>query len=364
MKIKIYCILLMTLNLLGASANNDYPINKIPKLHSIATQSKTISPFEFQGTQNNPTHASLNPPPLSIQSWQIKYAKAQSIVELITNNGHPFLTNKGNINFDSRTNTIWVRDTKETLSQIQNIITQLDIPVKQVQIEARIVNIDHDFQKELGIHFKTHSSHSHNDPFSSPQVDLPSIQLEAGHYQLSIGNIASGTLLDLELAALEKQGQGKILSRPSLITANQTSASIEAGEEIPYQEVSKSGATSVAFKKAVLSLKVTPTILPNHMILLELDVKQDRPSAREVLGVPAIHTRHLSTNVLTHSGKTIVLGGIYEENTGSGELRVPGLWKVPILGHLFKQRTVTRNKRELLIFVTPTIIDDQDNNDP
>jgi type IV pilus assembly protein PilQ len=141
-----------------------------------------------------------------------------------------------------------------------------------------------------------------------------------------------------------------------LFTANQQTASIESGEEIPYQEISKSGGTGIAFKKAVLSLKVTPQIMPGNRVLLQLQVNQDKPSNRMVLGVPAISTRQMSTNILVKNGETVVLGGIYEENKENGQQRIPFLGKIPAIGWLFKQFSVTENKRELLIFVTPKII--------
>jgi type IV pilus assembly protein PilQ len=173
---------------------------------------------------------------------------------------------------------------------------------------------------------------------------------------LSVLKLANGSFLDMQLAALENEGHGELISSPSLFTANQQTASIESGEEIPYQEVSKSGATGIVFKKAVLSLKVTPQIMPGNHVLLQLQVNQDKPNNRMVLGVPAISTRQISTHILVKSGQTVVLGGIYETNKEKGQQRIPFLGKIPIIGWLFGQRNVSENKRELLIFVTPKII--------
>jgi type IV pilus assembly protein PilQ len=160
----------------------------------------------------------------------------------------------------------------------------------------------------------------------------------------------------VQLSALENEGHGELISSPSLFTANQQTASIESGEEIPYQEVSKSGATSVAFKKAVLSLKVTPQVMPDHQVMLELQVNQDKPSNRMVLGVPAISTRQMSTHILIKNGQTIVLGGIYESDKEAGQRRIPFLGKIPLVGLLFRHQNSVLRKRELLIFVTPKII--------
>ena len=160
----------------------------------------------------------------------------------------------------------------------------------------------------------------------------------------------------MELSALENEGHGELISSPSLFTANQQTAFIESGEEIPYQEISRSGATGVAFKKAVLSLRVTPQVMPGNQVLLQLQINQDKPSNRVVLGVPAIATRQISTHILIKSGQTIVLGGIYEENKENQQQGIPFLCKIPLVGWLFKQQNVTHSKRELLIFVTPKVM--------
>ncbi len=164
------------------------------------------------------------------------------------------------------------------------------------------------------------------------------------------------SLLDIQLAALEQNGRGELISSPSLFTANQQTASIESGEEIPYQEATNSGATSVVFKKAVLSLKVTPHVLPDNKVLLHLRVTQDKPSQRDVLGVPAITTRQITTNILVQNGQTIVLGGIYESDRTYGEQGIPYLGKIPLVGMLFRQHNSQASKRQLLIFVTPNIV--------
>ncbi|HSW93166.1 MAG TPA: secretin N-terminal domain-containing protein [Gammaproteobacteria bacterium] len=279
--------------------------------------------------------------PLVTRVWLIRYARAENIAHLIQDGSHSLLSRRGFLQMDVRTNQICVRDISENLSVIEKMIHSLDIPVKQVLIEARLASVDSDFERELGIHFSVQS-----EGMVSP---------EAGHYALAVATLADGSLLDVQLAALENEGHAELISSPSLFTANQQPASIESGEEIPYQEVSRGGGTGVAFKKAVLSLKVTPQILPNDRVQLQLQVNQDRPSSHVVLGVPAITTREISSNVLAKNGQTIVLGGIFESGNEKTTERVPFLGNIPVLGWLFQSQKKMENKRELLIFITPRI---------
>jgi len=287
--------------------------------------------------------------PLITHSWQIRYAKAENIAHLIQDGNHSLLSKRGYLQMDIRTNQIWVRDIQENVTVIASLIKRMDISVKQVLIEARLASVDSDFERELGINFAAQHD-------GAPQGNTTPSST-AGHYSLAVAKLADGSLLDVQLAALENEGRGELISSPSLFTANQQPASIESGEEIPYQEISRSGATGIAFKKAVLSLKVTPQILPNNQVQLQLQMNQDRPSSRVVLGVPAITTRQISSNVLATNGQTIVLGGIFESSKGDTEQRIPFLSKIPVVGLLFQQKNKTENKRELLIFITPKIID-------
>lgn len=279
--------------------------------------------------------------PLLTRVWLIRYAKAENIAHLIQDGSHSLLSKRGFLQMDPRTNQICVRDIAENLAVIEKMIHQMDIPVQQVRIEARLASVDSDFERELGIHFSV-----------QPDGIAPA---EAGHYALAVAKLADGSLLDVQLAALENEGHAELISSPSLFTANQQPASIESGEEIPYQEVSRGGGTGVAFKKAVLSLKVTPQILPNDRVQLQLQVNQDRPSSHVVLGVPAITTREISSNVLARNGQTIVLGGIFESGNENATERVPFLGNIPVLGWLFQSQKKIENKRELLIFITPQI---------
>jgi type IV pilus assembly protein PilQ len=283
--------------------------------------------------------------PLVTRVWQIHYAKAEDIALILQDAHFSFLTSRGHVRFDSRTNILCIQDQENHMQEIHALIQRLDIPVQQVLIEARLASIDHDFEHELGIHFGTHGSDS-----TSTETDSNK------GLNVAILHLAEGSLLDMRLSALEQEGHGELISSPSLFTANQQTATIESGEEIPYQEVSRSGATGVAFKKAVLSLKVTPQVMPGNQVLLQLQVNQDKPSSHIILGVPAITMRQISTHILVKNGQTIVLGGIYESDYEKGEQRVPFLGKIPILGWLFSQSNAVEHKRELLIFVTPKVI--------
>lgn len=280
--------------------------------------------------------------PLLTHIWQIRYAKAEDIAHLIQDGAHSLLSKRGFLQTDVRTNQICVRDIQENLSVIAKLIRRMDVPVRQVLIEARLASVDSDFERKLGIHFSVQDGVSTGDA-------------SAGHYSLAVATLADGSLLDVQLAALENEGHGELISSPSLFTANQQPASIESGEEIPYQEISRSGATGVSFKKAVLSLKVTPQILPNNQVQLQLQVNQDRPSSHIVLGVPAITTRQISSHVLARNGQTIVLGGIFESSTDDATERLPFISNLPVVGWLFQQKSKTESKRELLIFITPHI---------
>lgn len=270
--------------------------------------------------------------PLVTRIWQVRYAKAEDILRLIEDAKHSLLSKRGQARIDKRTNTLIVKDHLSRLREIEQLLARIDIQVEQVLIETHLASIDSDYERALGIHFST---------------------TDEG---ISIFKMANGNALDLKLAALEKSGHGKLISSPSLFTMNQQTASIESGEEIPYQETSGSGATSVTFKKAVLSLKVTPQVMPGNQVMLQLQVNQDKPNKRVVLGVPAISTRQMSTHILVKNGETIVLGGIYESTQEEDQQEIPILSKIPLVGWLFQQQNILNNKRELLIFVTPKVI--------
>jgi len=280
--------------------------------------------------------------PIVTRLWQIHYAKAEDIAHILQDNTHSFLSKRGHVSVDTRTNMLCIQDIEAEITLLQKLIQRLDVPVQQVLIEARLASIDNDFERTLGITFDT--------------TQNGSTEAKPGQYSIAVLSLQDGSLLNMKLSALETTGHGELISSPSLFTASRKTASIEAGEEIPYQEISKSGATGVAFKKAVLSLKVTPEVMPHNQILLQLQINQDKPNNRVVLGVPSITTRQIMTNILIKNGQTIVLGGIYENNSDEEQQEIPFLGKIPLVGWLFKQQNVTKSKRELLIFVTPKVV--------
>jgi type IV pilus assembly protein PilQ len=285
--------------------------------------------------------------PMRGNLWRIHYAKAKEIATFITSNGIG-LMNTTSIKVDERTNTLYLFDRDKTIREVNRIIKQLDVPVPHVRVRARLVSLDDDMEKALGIQFST----DHEDKHELSKA----IASEAGRFTFRIAKLAGHTSLDVKLSLLENEGRAELISSPSLYAASRESASIEAGEEVPYQESSENGGTTVVFKKAVLGLQVTPQVLPGKRILLKLKINQDRPGHQMVLGVPIITTRQIMTSVLMHDGETVVLGGIREQNLEVAEARLPWLSRLPVLGWLFKRENRQHARRELLIFVTPSII--------
>jgi type IV pilus assembly protein PilQ len=309
------------------------------------------------------------------------------------------LTERGSIAVDDRTNTLLIQDTAESLQDIRRMVTTLDVPIKQVLIESRIVVVSDDFSRDLGVRlgltaFNENSSDglttisgtgagtdtmigSALDNLSDPAngtiypIELPQlgnrynvnvpITDAAGRFALAI--LESEFLVDLELTALEAEGRGEIVSTPRVITANQKEARIEQGVEIPYQQSASSGASTIQFKKAVLSLTVTPQITPDNNIIMDLKVHKDNVGDIISTGglggtVPSIDTRSVETQVLVADGQTVVLGGIYETERRETINKVPFLGDIPGLGYLFRSKSRIDNKAELLIFVTPRILEE------
>ncbi len=315
--------------------------------------------------------------PIRSELIQIHYSKAAEIASLLKDKESSLLSERGKISVDARTNTIWIQDTALQIERIRELVTQLDIPVKQVLIEARIVNVLKNFTQDLGVRFGV-SRPSHlsgtleganelaqgiDAPDVVPvgkrlNVDLLASPIEGnpGSIGIALAKLGGGILLDLELSALESENKAEIIASPRLITSDQKEAVIESGEDIPYQEATSSGATAVAFKKAVLSLKVTPQITPDNKVLMQLEITQDSDSGKRVLGVPIILTKSIDTSVLVNNGQTIVLGGIYKQDKNNNVTRVPFFGELPMIGNLFKQRSIEVRNEELLIFITPKII--------
>jgi type IV pilus assembly protein PilQ len=328
--------------------------------------------------------------PLYTEIVEIKFAKADQLATLLSTAGSQgggasssgdrgFLSKRGSITIDQRTNSLLIRDTAEHLEEIQQVIEHLDKPVRQVLIESRIVIANNDFNKELGVRFGASaqsntlgagasgsldglSLNNNNDDQvradnsvgSDLNVDLP-VGDPSGSIGLALAKLPLGMILELELSAMQAEGRGEIVSSPRVITSNQQQATIEQGTEIPYQEASSSGATSVSFKEAVLKLDVTPQITPDDRIVMDLEVSQDQVGS-VFNGVPSIDTRSVQTQVLVDNGETVVLGGIYEQNTQDNIERVPFFGDLPYVGFLFKNTAKTDQKRELLVFVTPKIV--------
>jgi type IV pilus assembly protein PilQ len=338
--------------------------------------------------------------PLRTEYLQVNYAKAEELAGLISkgSGSQSLLSERGSIGIDSRTNTLLVQDTADRLSDIRRLVSTLDIPVKQVLIEARIVIVNDDFSRDLGVRTGftwkdvrpdgllaiAGSAQAANTMLDSAITNLagtpPSVNPVAvptaddnftNRYNVNLpvanpsGRIAmalldSNYIVDLELSAAQAEGRGEIVSSPRVITANQKEASIEQGVEIPFQESSSSGATTTQFKKAVLSLKVTPLITPDNRVILDLQINKDSVGTEVASAtggrVPSIDTRKIITQVLVNDGQTVVLGGILETEKRENTTKVPWLGDIPGLNILFKSSRKVNNKRELLIFVTPKIL--------
>jgi type IV pilus assembly protein PilQ len=317
---------------------------------------------------------------------KINFAKATDIADMIGGDGSvSMLSDRGSITIDERTNSLLIRELAENISVIREIIESLDIPVKQVQIEARIVTVTEGNLDELGVRwgvsstngsFKVGGSIEGNYPTIQPynggdsgddssaldnylNVNLGATSPNASSIAFQVAKLGSDTLLDLELSALQQESKAEIISSPRLITTNKKPAYIEQGTEIPYLESSSSGATSVSFKKAVLSLKVTPQITPDNRLVLDLSVTQDRPGQVVKTGTGeavAIDTQRIGTQVLVNNGETVVLGGIFQHSVSNTVDKVPVLGDLPLLGALFRRSYENVGKSELLIFVTPKVV--------
>jgi len=283
---------------------------------------------------------------------KLHYAEAQDLEKILKPAG--VLSNNSGISADPRTNTLLISDAASNIASVGQLVHAIDNPLHQILIEARIVCIDADYAHELGAKFGTHKTEQIL-PRQKINVDLPLDTMETGVADISILKLANTRTLDLVLSALENEGKAKVISSPKLITTERQAAYIESGSEIPYQEKTSAGATNVAFKKAVLSLKVTPEIVSANKINLVLELNQDKVSQMTVNGVPAIDTRKIATQVSIQNRDTIVLGGIYEWANAETTTRVPYIGKIPLIGMLFTNKEKKQQRKELLMFVTPII---------
>ncbi len=311
--------------------------------------------------------------PLYSEYIQVNYAKAQEFADLVKNEDNSILSPRGSVSVDARTNTLLIRDTAQSIEDVKRMVSVLDIPVRQVVIESRMVTVKDNINEELGIRWgvtDTDGQYGTSGSLSGAgnanngavpslserlNVNLPATS-PAGSIAFQVARLADGTILDLELSALENENKGEIIASPRITTANQKEAYIEQGVEIPYQEAASSGATSTQFKKAVLSLKVTPQITPDDRIILDLVVTQDTVSTVTNGTAPAIDTQRIGTQVLVNNGETIVLGGIYQQSVINSVSKVPVLGDIPYFGWMFRNTNNFNEKKELLIFVTPRIV--------
>jgi type IV pilus assembly protein PilQ len=325
--------------------------------------------------------------PLRTESFTLKYQKAEDFKTLVestnsssgstTGQNRGILSKRGSVVAEKRTNTVFIQDTEKSLAAIQAFVNKIDVAVKQVSIESRIVIADDKFGKSLGARFGVGHTAKSDGGANSLAIggnlgstsaggtatagglnsNLPATGA-FGSIAFSFFRLPAGLLLNLELSALESDKRGKIVSSPRVTTANQQRAKIAQGVEIAYQEASSSGATTTAFKKAELSLEVTPQITPDDKIIMDLDVKKDSLGAAAVNGAPTINTQNVQTQVLVANGETAVLGGIYEQTERNDVDKVPFFGDLPIVGNAFKRRTKQDDKTELLIFITPKIMDE------
>jgi type IV pilus assembly protein PilQ len=339
--------------------------------------------------------------PIRSEYMQVNYAKVAELAKMIRPTGggagggkNSMLSQRGSLSIDERTNTLMVQDTAENLADVRRLVQTLDVPVKQVLIEARIVVVSDTFERDLGAQFGVTTAQSNGNngllavtgngsgadtmvqsaltnlssalpatPVVTPALaNRYMVNTPAANTNGSIGiSLLGGSyLVDLALSAAENEGKSETISSPRVITANQKQAIIMQGTEIPYQESASSGATTTQFKNAVLSLKVTPLITPDNRVILDLDVSDDTVGQQVTSAtggsVPSIDTRQIQTQVLVGDGQTVVLGGILETTKSYAANKVPWLGDIPILGHLFKSTTDINNKTELLIFITPKIL--------
>ena len=335
--------------------------------------------------------------PLFSQTFQLKYKNVEEFRKILridedgsssSSNRNTLLSSRGSALIDPATNTLIITDNRAVIQKFQKLIEELDVAARQVMVEARIVEADDGFSREIGVKFGyagANSSNSWGSNWSNAltnhntyqanqrardaatQANLanfaldPNISLPVSAASSSIAlvhSLASGAL-GLEIAAMQEQNKGKVLSNPRVLTQDRKEAVIESGQEIPYEESTSSGATSITFKKAVLGLTVTPNITPDGQIIMNVKINKDNPIACTASGVPTlcISTKQLQTQAMVEDGGTLIVGGIYEEESSNVVNKVPLLGDIPVIGNLFKSRARKERRRELLIFITPRIMD-------
>ncbi|MCB1888075.1 MAG: type IV pilus secretin PilQ [Rhodocyclaceae bacterium] len=328
--------------------------------------------------------------PLVTETFRINYHQARSIANFLSQEKQSILSKRGSVVVDERSNKLFVQDVPSKLDELRSLIAEIDLPARQVLIEARIVEASDTFSRDLGARLGFGSMLGGKTAANGfPQYNIgggleqtgftggliedqpvfgdnqavnlaasPDNGLAPGLLSLVLWNAKATRFLDLEISALEADGRGKVVSRPKVMTADQIEALIEQGTEIPYREATSSGAASVSFRKATLSLRVKPQITPDGRVLMSLEINKDSPQATELTAGVPIDTKHVRTEVLVENGGTVVIGGIYVQDTGTATNKVPLLGDIPVVGHLFKQTTRRDNKTELIVFITPRIVED------
>ena len=321
--------------------------------------------------------------PVRSEAFVINYQRAEDVRKLLTDPQQRLLSKRGSASFDPRTNQLFVQDTTARLEEVRRLIARIDVAVPQVLIESRIVEADDRFGRSLGVRFgfgrMTNTGASSGNNIITPgnpapggtaggvgiltpnYVNLPAQAINGfvpGSFALTLFNSALTSILNLEISALEADGRGKEISSPRVVTADKVKAVIEQGTEIPYQQATSSGATSVSFRKAVLKLEVTPQITPEGAIFLDVQVNKDS-RGEETINGPAINTKSVKTQVLVENGGTVALGGIYQQEDTTTVTGVPYLQELPVVGNLFKTTNTSRARRELLIFITPRIVSER-----
>ncbi len=331
--------------------------------------------------------------PLQTESFQINYHKAKEIFDFLKSKDQTMLSKRGSVVVDERSNKVFVTDVATRLQALRRLVQEIDVAPRQVLIEARIVEASKTFARDLGVRLGVGGAFGRIVGYTEDgapvrrstlggglgatramagqvagvvdanpaglNLNLPAGASNPGLLSMVLWNNNATRFLNLELSALEVDGRGRVISSPRVLTANQVEASIEQGTEIPYQEASSSGATSVSFKKAVLSLKVKPQITPDGRLQLSIEVNKDRPLYENtLLGVPPIETKNVKSEVLIENGGTVVIGGIYEEEESTSVSQVPLLGDIPVVGNLFKSRSTDSVRKELLVFITPRIVSD------
>ncbi len=303
------------------------------------------TPANFAARQQNLQQAAL----LKTVRVVLRHIDAEQVSTFLKTQTD-FLSPLAKIICNSRDNSLWIKETADNLQLVLDFLQQSDVPDKQILITAKVINLDEKQKCELGVKFNSCANNKISNKANSTTEEVNN------RFNFAILTMSQNQLLNVELDALEKTGHSTIVADPTIITQNRKTATIEAGEDIPYQEKTASGATSVTFKKAALSLKVTPTVLPDHRITLELEINQNKVLPLSVNGTPAIQTQELKTQVVIHADQSIILGGIYETDHAKVKTTVPIIGHLPVVGALVGHNDQEQVKRELLILISPHLL--------